>query len=168
MVEAYEFFKKEYEFCGKHSRMVSELWVKDDIEHSYFKRLVDIYVLAPLIGCRLDRKAPADNSSYNPRSILPDQISKEKDKLDFIMQMILMTEYSDSKTPEECVNIALKGAENQEQYTAYMNLFNDYVRGGVEELYERLIVRKPDPHDEIQDEKASNINELINWFYKEG
>ena len=161
---SYEFFKKEFEFTGKHARMAGELWVKDDIEHSYFKRLIDIYILAPIIGCRIERKAPADNSTYEPKRVFPEQISKEKEKLDFIMQMILMTEYSESMTADKCVNLALRGAENEEQFLLYQNLFNDYVRGGVEELYERLVIKNPDPEEDIQDEKAFNIKEFMQRY----
>lgn len=32
----YEFFKKEFEFHGKHARMAGELWVKGDYEHTCF------------------------------------------------------------------------------------------------------------------------------------
>ena len=39
----YEFFKKEFEFHGKHARMAGELWVKSDYEHTYFRRLIDLY-----------------------------------------------------------------------------------------------------------------------------
>lgn len=31
----YELFKKEFEFTGKHARMVSELWIRDDAKHSF-------------------------------------------------------------------------------------------------------------------------------------
>jgi hypothetical protein len=138
MAESYDFFRREFEFRGKHSRMVSELWVRDDPDHSYFKRLIDIYIIAPIIGCRIERKAKEDNSNYEPKSIFPEQIIKEKDKLDFIMQMIIMTEYSESMSPEDCVKSAFKGAQDQDQFQQYQELFNDYVRGGVEELYRRL------------------------------
>ena len=40
----FEFFKKEFEFKGKHAKMAQELWVRDDTERTYFKRLIDLYV----------------------------------------------------------------------------------------------------------------------------
>ena len=46
----YEFFKKEFEFHGKHARMAGELWVKGDYEHTYFRRLIDLYMVAAVVG----------------------------------------------------------------------------------------------------------------------
>ena len=53
----FEFFKKEFEFKGKHAKMAQELWVRDDTERTYFKRLIDLYVAAAIVGFRVDRKA---------------------------------------------------------------------------------------------------------------
>ena len=30
----FEFFKKEFEFKGKHAKMAQELWVRDDTERT--------------------------------------------------------------------------------------------------------------------------------------
>lgn len=164
MEATYEFFKKEFEFQGKHAKMVSELWTPNDYQHTYFRRLIDIYLMAPVIGYRLDRKSPVDYSTTERNSIFSEQMLKEKENLDYIMQMILMLEYADTKTLEECVKIAFRGAESKEQYDAYYNLFNDYVRGGVEELYERLIIQKAEPNDEYVDDKTKNIMGLMDRF----
>lgn len=56
-MENYKFFNDPYKFSGKHARMVSELWSLNDYEHSYFKRLIDIYIVAAILGFRIDRKA---------------------------------------------------------------------------------------------------------------
>ena len=40
----FEFFKKEFEFKGKHAKMAQELWVRDDTERTYFKRLIEMLV----------------------------------------------------------------------------------------------------------------------------
>ena len=164
MSENYEFFKKEFEFTGKHARMASELWIRDDLQNSFFRRLIDLYILAAVVGCRTERKAPADTSSFEPKSVFPEQMIKEKDKLDYIMQMMLLTEYADTKTPKECVKIAFRGAETKEQYDSYYAMFNDYVRGGVEVLYQALIVRKPEPEEDFSDVKAANINAFLKDF----
>ena len=42
----FEFFKKEFEFKGKHAKMAQELWVRDDTERTYFKRLIDLYAVS--------------------------------------------------------------------------------------------------------------------------
>ena len=63
----YEFFKKEFEFHGKHARMAGELWVKGDYEHTYFRRLIDLYMVAAVVGFRVDRKAKEDFSPFGTK-----------------------------------------------------------------------------------------------------
>lgn len=161
---SYEFFKKEFEFKGKHARMVSELWQANDYEHTYFRRLIDIYMIAPIIGFRVGKNVPEDNAPFDPKSIFPEQMIKAKEDLDYIMQMILILDNKDGMSNEECVKLAFRGAETEEQYQKYQRLFNGYVRGGVEELYDRLIVRKSELDDEVHDNKTANLYELLNRF----
>ena len=86
----FEFFKKQFEFVGKHARMVSELCVSNDYEHTYFKRYIDVYIFAAIIGIRIDRKASRDYSPVETKSILPEQMINAKEDLDFIMQMMVL------------------------------------------------------------------------------
>ena len=160
----YEFFKKEFEFRGKHARMVGEMWKANDYEHTYFKRLIDVYILAAVVGFRLDRKADEDYAPFEPRSIFPEQLIREKDKLDFLMQMILMLEFAEKMPQEEAVKIAFRGAETKEEFDRYNEIFHSYVRGGVEELYERLIIRKAEVDDDYRDNKTANLMTLFEWF----
>jgi len=162
--QRWEFFKKEFQFTGIHSRMAGELWVKENIQHSYFKRLIDLYLVAPLIGFRLNRKAKADYSEVEPKSIFPEQMLGAKDKLDFMMQMILMLEYVDTKEAKDCVDRAFREPETKEEFDAQYALFNEYVRGGVEELYERLVVRKADVEEEYKEERSANVMGLLERF----
>lgn len=164
MAQTFEFFKKEFEFKGKHADMASELCCLNDYEHTYFKRLIDVYILAPIIGFRLNRKAEVDYSTTSTRSIFGEQMNKEKETLDFIMQMILLLENAEQDTSEKCVDRAFRGVDSQEKYDEYYKLFHDYVRGGVEELYERLVVRKPEMDEELYDDKTANLYALMERF----
>ena len=48
------------------------------------------------------------------------------------------------------------------QYTKNMDLFNSYARGGIEYLYEKLVVRPVDLDDEeFMDARMSNIMALF-------
>lgn len=161
---AYEFFKKEFQFYGKHARMAGELWVQNDYEHTYFKRLIDLYVVAAVVGFRVDRKAEIDYSPVDSKSVFPEQMLKAKEDLDFIMQMMIMLEYKDKMPEEEAVKKAFRGASTREEFDTYQEMFNSYVRGGVEELYERLVVRKSEPEDEFYDNKTANLMTVLERF----
>lgn len=160
----YEFFKKEFEFRGRHARMADEMVFLNDYEHTYFKRLVDLYVIAAVVGFRIDRKAEADYSPYESKSVFPEQMLKAKEDLDFIMLIIIMLERAGKMPAEECVKKAFRGVETKEEFEYCQKLFNDYVRGGVEELYERLIVRKAEVDEAFHDEKTANLMAVLDRF----
>lgn len=160
----YEFFKREFQFYGKHARMAGELWVANDYEHTYFKRLIDLYLVAAVVGFRVDRKAPVDYSPVDAKSIFPEQMIRAKEDLDFIMQMIIMLDKKDSMTAEEAVKKAFRGASSKEEFDYYQEMFHSYVRGGVEELYERLVIRKAEPEDGFYDNKTANLMMVLERF----
>lgn len=160
----FEFFKKQFEFKGKHSKMVNELCVANDYEHTFFKRVIDVYIFAAVIGIRLDRKAAEDYSPVETKSIFPEQMINAKEDLDFIMQMMIMIEPSPATSDEERVREAFRGAQSKEEYDRLLETFNDYVRGGVEELYERLIMRTSDSEDRFYDERTANLMALYDRF----
>ena len=62
----FEFFKKQFEFVGKHARMVSELCVSNDYEHTYFKRYIDVYIFAAIIGIMTMTRKEAEHILHEP------------------------------------------------------------------------------------------------------
>ena len=83
-----EYFRKSVVITGKHAALVDEMWKQNDIEHSYFKRLVDLYTIAPVIGLRTGRKSPEDNSTDNKRTVLLDQIMTRREDKSYIQRTI--------------------------------------------------------------------------------
>lgn len=160
----YEFFKKEFQFQGKHARMAGELWVQNDYTQTYFKRLIDLYMIAPVIGFRMGRKSAVDTSTPDVKSVFAEQIIKERENLEFILQMIIMLEVAETETEEIALKKAFRGAETLESFNACNKLFNDYARGGVEELYERLVIKRSEINHEFYEEKTANIMDLIQRF----
>lgn len=134
-MENYKFFNDPYKFSGKHARMVSELWSLNDYEHSYFKRLIDIYIVAAILGFRIDRKAKRDYAPVEQRTVFGEQMRQASEDLEFILQMMLLLEPAGQGIHEECIRRAFKGVETEEEFKRYNELFESYMLGGVEELY---------------------------------
>lgn len=164
MKTVYEFFKKSVQIRGKHAKMAGELWIKDNYQESYFKRLIDLYMIAPVIGFRMNRKAEADKSGEEEKTIFAEQIILEKDNLDFILQLILILEYSDKLPARTCIDKGFRSVEKKEEFDQYNKLFHDYMRGGIEELYERLVVKRSEIDKGIFSEKSENILMLLKRF----
>ena len=161
---SYEFFKSDYKFHGKHAKMVSELCYLNDYQHTYFKRLVDIIPMAAIIGFRMNRKAPEDYSPVETKTVFLQQMLNAKEDLDFILQMMIMLENATEIPQEQAVKKAFRGAETKEEFEQYQDMFDSYVRGGIEELYERLVIRKADSDDAFYENKTANLMVLLERF----
>lgn len=161
MQQSFEFFKSKFEFHGKHARMTDELCSIKEVENNYFKRVVDVYLMAAVVGFRIDRKAGTDYSSDDTKSIFAEVMLKEKDTLDFLMQTMMILENAKSMNNKESILKTFRGPQNRDEYSFWDNMFHDYVRGGVEELYECLIIRRPEPDEEYKDEKTANMMALL-------
>lgn len=161
---SFELFKSDVKITGKHARMAGEIWMLNDYEHTYMKRLIDLYILAAIVGFRVNRKAAEDHSPVDPKTIFLQQVLSAKDDLDFIMQMMYMLDMKDELGNDEAVKQAFRGPQTREEFLQWKELFNGYVRGGIEELYERLVIRKSDPDDAYYDNKTANLMNLIQRF----
>lgn len=160
-MENYEFFKSNFEFRGKHAKMIDEIWVQNEMENSFFRRLIDLYTMAAIIGFKMNRKAKVDYVSEGSRKVFPEQMLNQKEELDFIMQMMIMLEYKDTLGEQESIKKAFRGPETKEEYKEYNDLFTQYVLGGVEVLYEKLVIPKLDTESEYKYEKVENVMQML-------
>ncbi len=157
----YEYFRKGVTFTGKHAMYVDDMWQQNDIQNSFFKRLVDLYTIAPVIGLRMKRKAAADTSTDNKRNVQLEQIMTRREDLLTIMNLILLLDDDNNLSVEEKVDRTFRGPENDEQFNEYEELFASYCRGGIEFLHEQLIDRPLTIEDSYSDHKIGNIMALL-------
>lgn len=132
-------FDKEYSFRGKHALYVIKLTAEyDDKHHKLFSTNYDVYAIAPIIGFLYQRKAELDKSSTETTKIFPDKLIKEQQNLQFNYRLIMLLDEKYEADFNERVNKAFR-------YYGHANsgldeeLYESYVRGGVEVLYEKLI-----------------------------
>lgn len=157
-----EYFRKDVIITGRHAALVDEMWKQNDIENSFFKRLVDLYTIAPVIGLRTGRKSPEDNSLENKRTVQLQQIMSRREDLLTIMKIILLADDEDNLTVEEKINRTFRGPSSEEEFNKNVDLFESYVRGGIEVLYDKLINRALTIDDPYTDRKIGNIMALLN------
>ena len=126
-------FDREYYFYGKHADMVRKLTTNwnDKIGASVFERNLDVYEIAPIIGWIYNRKAEVERDEENKTRIFRDKMLDDRPQLLFNYRnlMLLNGEKWDS---EERMDIAL---------------YNSYVLGGVEVLYERIFDNASKPEE---------------------
>lgn len=159
-------FDREYVFRGKHAEKVSKLTSKFDKNHQLFNRNIDVYMIAPVIGFLYGRKAEIDKGPETAK-IFGDQIRAEELNLKFVYQLIMLLDEKNEPNFEERVNKAFRyfGTDKSKDDEV---LFEQYVRGGVEVLYEKLIEKSNSTDDylislfdlieDIQDRYNQNIS----------
>ncbi len=133
-------FNKDIRIDGKHASYVKFLSAKTEKNDSsvkstagVFDRNIDIYMISALVGVLYNRKAPKDNSVNDHANILLSAITNELDNLEFIYYLVLLCDNSVDRTNDEKINYAFREEELEKQKE---EVFNEYVRGGIEFLYE--------------------------------
>lgn len=131
-------FDKEYVFRGKHARMVKKLVAKlsDDVGGSFFATNLDVYRLAPIVGYIYNRKAEVDKSDDSTK-IFSEKIRDSKDELIFNYRVLMML-LNNEKSDTEKLDIAFRMDDKDSERKEYDTLYNLYVLGGIEEIYERI------------------------------
>ncbi|GAW28759.1 hypothetical protein [Carboxydocella sp. ULO1] len=146
-------FDKNYQFRGKHGHYVNDMVEK----YKIFKRVIDVYILAPIIGFHYDRKGEVDKSNDYTKTIMVEQLIKEQQLISFIykcIKILLINKLSNEKSLEAVFIADEKNNEN-----IYYSIFDSYVLGGVEILYEKLLEYIGD-----EDEIVDRIYEFIKEF----
>lgn len=147
-------FDKEYVFRGKHAGMVKRLTAKldDSAGRSLFKTNYDVYAIAPIVGLMYNRKVDLDKGKADSdvTKIFRDKMMDEKDQLVFNYRLIMMQAFKGKKSLEERTEIAFKLDDNDEERKPYDELYDSYVRGGVEIIYDKVFTGAESTDDIIK------------------
>lgn len=154
-------FDSEYLFKGSHALKVKKLTSQFD-ENSAFKlfnRNIDIYIIAPIIGFLYGRQADVDKTStITPAHIMGDRVIKSADELKYNYRLIMLLDSRYEANSEERINKAFKYI-GTEKAVVDEELFERYVRGGIDVLYEKLIENASSSEDYI-----SNLYDFMEDF----
>jgi hypothetical protein len=164
-------FKGDYSFRGTHADKVIELTASfDDKGNKLFIRNLDVYLLAPIVGFLYGRKADLD-ATGKTTNILYDAMSKETTTLWFNYRLIMLLDSGNEPDFEQRVEKAFR-QYGQEQAKPDEEVYESYVRGGVDLLYEKLIATASAPEDylknlyefmeEFEERYGQNSEEILN------
>lgn len=132
-------FDREYAFRGSHAVKVKKLTTSFDNDgHSFFITNVNLYAFAPIVGFLYREKDDIDKSIDENTKIFTDALLKNKDQLVFNYRLIMMLDKENEPDVEERMNKAFKyfGTEKAKRDE---ELYNQYVLGGVNKIYEKLM-----------------------------
>jgi hypothetical protein len=158
-------FTKPYEVKGKHATYIRFLNAetakrdKDSKVAPIFVVAADIYVIAPLIGASYGRRSPVDSESQDSFSIFGDAIIARQQQLDSVYRLILLSEKSTDLTDDERIERAFKTDEDTDKLEANLDLFHQYMRGGLEWLYEHVTEGAT-----TQEDYLDKVRELVTLY----
>ena len=131
-------FDKEYAFKGSHAEKVIKLTAKIDDRNQIFKRNYDVYLMAPIVGFLYQRKAETDNSGDKTTKIFPEILMNNSDDLAFNYRLIMLLDKKNEPDIEGRVDKAFR-LYNSDKAAEDEKLYDQYVLGGVDVLYEKII-----------------------------
>lgn len=150
-------FEKDYYFRGKHAQMVLQLTNKQSSDiKALFNSNADVYKVAPIVGFMYQRMAPIDTSSDDKTKIPDNMMFKIRKVCLYNYRLIMMAYEKNTSSLEERVERAFKLDEKDEERKYYDEIFDNYVRGGVEVLYEKILSDTQNINDVIK-----NISEFL-------
>ena len=140
-------FNREYVFYGKHAEYVKALTSKimDEENITIFNRNVDVLLIAGIVGFVYGRVGNIDksinkNKEVNTTKIFTDTMIKESNNLMYNYELIMLLHNRENDDIEIRLDRAFRYLNKGEEFKdECMNIFNRYVLGGVEVLYERII-----------------------------
>lgn len=142
-------FDKQYRFTGGHAEKVSALTsiFDETTKAKLFERNLDVYMNAPLIGFLFNRKGTKNSDGdVADQNIFPEQLINNSDQLEYIFRLILILDTQHEADEETRLDKAFRRFGSDE---VDLQLFDSYVLGGVEVLYEKLIEGITDPAEYI-------------------
>lgn len=143
-------FENDYTLTGKHATYLKYLAAKntrDESENpgsasaSIFERYIDVYMNAIIWGLLYSRIAKRDTSSDDRARIYADAFANERDNCVFLYRLTMLLDKTIELSSSERVDRAFRHdtqPDMKEFYKTNMELFHDYVRGGIELLYEHF------------------------------
>lgn len=133
-------FDKEYAFKGAYAEKVSKLTAKFDDKNSLFKRNYDVYRLAPIVGFLYQRKGSytSGDDMQKTTKIFPEILMNNKDDLAFNYRLIMLLDKKNTPDLEKRIDKAFR-LFDRDNAPEDEDLYNQYVLGGVDILYEKLI-----------------------------
>lgn len=134
-------FEHDYTITGIHATYLKFL-AKDKENNPYiFDRYIDVYMNAVIFGLLYGRTANKDTESKDRARIYADAFATERENCTFLYRLVMILDKTISISPEGRVDRAFRYDSDEkliDKFNKNMELFNSYVLGGIEVLYEKF------------------------------
>ena len=155
-------FEKDIIITGTHASYIKEMKEVAGL----FARNLDIYMLAPIMGFLNNRKGQKSNEGGEKSTIQAQQLSNVKEDCELIYRLIILLD-GDDIDKDERLNRAFRydsDVEKKKEFDNAMEIYNEYVLGGIEYMYETFVAGCVEVDDYTTKifEAASDFQDEIN------
>lgn len=159
-----DIFRSNIRVYGKHGQYLEALSPnvrekRKNLEPAEFERLpeierskhvfdsyVDVYVIAPIVGYLFQQTA--DRDSGPDKNIMEGAVASHRDKLIFSYELLMLLD--DKSEPDLNERIRRAFRADDKLVEEGMKVFTKYALGGIEVLYEKLMVGATTPEDVLR------------------
>ena len=137
-------FEGDYTINGKHATYIK--YLVNDVKA--FDRYIDVYMTGAALGALNDKRAKQDGSTDRAR-VYSDAFNTEHVKCNELFKVVILNDTSKPWSEEDRINICFKYRDKMDANAIppiterevkmkkeALDLFNEYVMGGIELLYE--------------------------------
>lgn len=143
-------FQGQYRFFGTHANRVKKLTSEFDVnKHKLFSSVHEVFQLSPIVGFLYKRKADLNKDIQGDTSIFDAEMSRHRDVFQFNYQLVILLDKEHEPNFENRVDRAFR-FYGTDKAASDEDLYEQYVRGGVDVLYEKLIELSRSPDDYIK------------------
>jgi hypothetical protein len=151
-----DMFDHDISLLGKHATYTKYL-VK---EARLYERNIDVYMNGAVFGLLYNRTAPIDRESNDSTNILTEVLTKSRADLMFLYRLVMLLEQTTDLEAPERIDRAFRDDANDdepEKLKKNMELFDSYVLGGIEQMYEDFVEKAPANAPEDYLERAMDV-----------
>ena len=143
-------FEADYTINGTHAtrlKFLAKKNARDDDEPDnpkaakIFERYIDVYMNAAFWGIYYRRRAKTKTSNDRAR-IYADAFNRERETCIFLYRLVMLLDDSENLSPTERIDRAFRYdalPEKADEIKKNLELFHDYVRGGIDLMYEKFV-----------------------------
>lgn len=113
-------------FLSEKTKQLGDNSVKNGA--GIFKRYIDVLLVSPLVGIMQNKRADEDKTD-DRANILAAAVIKEKNNLEFVYNLVMLNDTSKGLDADQKIDLIFRKNGDYD-------LFMQYVRGGIEYLYE--------------------------------
>lgn len=152
-------FDRDFTFTGKHATYVKFLVHNAKL----YKRYMDVYMSGAVFGLLHNRKAPRDTSSTDDATIPAGTLIGSRDNCMLLYRLAMLLGDATTLDQQARIDRAFRDDANEEEpekLQENLELFNSFVRGGIEEMYEEFI----DGHGTTSEEYLERALDVMEGF----